>query len=113
MSPLSTTGRTRGEGEHDEMVQLNQIERLVQITEGPLDERLDLPRGAAAALHHEDWRRHAEIADALHEIEAGGLCTCQSSITGKTMSSRIRSNCACNSRMKASLAKLAVVSSYV
>src|SRR5262249_26955585 len=73
MSPLSTTGRTRAEGERDEMVQFNEIERLVQITEGPVDERLDLPRSAAAARHHEDWRRHAEIADALQEIEAGAL----------------------------------------
>src|SRR5262245_60396328 len=73
MSPLSTTGRTRAEGERDEMIEFTQIERLVQITEGPLDERLDLPRGAAAARHHEDRRRHAEIADALQEIEAGGL----------------------------------------
>src|SRR6185295_8944937 len=55
-------------------VQFTPNERLVQITEGPLDERLDLPRSAAiAARHHEDWRRHAEIADALQEIEAGGL----------------------------------------
>jgi hypothetical protein len=32
------------------------------------------PRSAAtAAGYHEDWRRHAEIADALQEIKAGGL----------------------------------------
>ena len=64
----------RAEGERDEMVQFTQIERLVQTTESPLDERLDLRRSAAiAARHHEDWRRHAEIADALQEIEARGL----------------------------------------
>jgi hypothetical protein len=72
--PFSTASRTRAEGERDEVVQFTPNERLVQITEGALDERLDLPRNAAiAARHHEDWRRHAEIADALQEIEAGGL----------------------------------------
>src|SRR6185503_10615966 len=70
----SSASRTRAEGERDEMVQFTPNERLVQITEGPLDERLDLPRSAAiAASHHEDWRRHAEIADALQEIEARSL----------------------------------------
>src|SRR5262245_32745330 len=72
--PPSTADRTRAECERHEMVQFTQIERLVQITEGPLDERLDLPRSAAiAARHHEDWRSHAEIADTLQEIETGGL----------------------------------------
>src|SRR5262245_53235818 len=56
------------------MVQFTPNERLVQITEGPVDETLNLPQVAAIpARHHEDWRRHAEIADALQEIEAGGL----------------------------------------
>src|SRR4029453_8594062 len=66
--PFSTASRTRAEGERDEVVQFTPNERLVQITEGALDERLDLPRRAAiAARHHEGWRRPAEIGGPLQQ----------------------------------------------
>src|SRR6267142_6899581 len=67
----STTSRPGAgpEGESDETIQFAQIERLVQITDGPRDQRVGL-LGVPAATHHEDRRVHAEVADALEQVEA-------------------------------------------
>src|SRR2546422_9332780 len=56
------------EGERDEAVQFAQFERLVQIAGRALDQRFGLP-GVPATTHHENWRLHAKVADALQEVE--------------------------------------------
>ena len=68
-APYSTTGRG-GEGAGDEMVQFAQIERLVQIAECPLDQRVGLLPTFPVSAHHEDRRFHARVADALQQVEA-------------------------------------------
>src|SRR2546425_5566509 len=65
------SGRRAGaEGESDELVQFAQVERLVQITDRALDQRLGLPPGVPTASHHEDWRRHAKVADVLQNVKS-------------------------------------------
>jgi hypothetical protein len=68
----STTRRTRAEpeGESDEAIQFTQVERLAQITDSPLDQHLGLPLGVPTATHYEDWRLHAEVTDALQQVDA-------------------------------------------
>src|SRR5262245_38935912 len=56
-------------GTSDETVQFAQIERLVQIAECPLDERVGLLPALVVSAHHEDWRIYAKIADALEQVE--------------------------------------------
>src|SRR2546422_4219899 len=69
---MSTASGTRAgpEGERDEMVQLTHIERLVQVASGSFDQRLGLLLGVPDGGHHEDWRLHAKVADALQQVEA-------------------------------------------
>jgi hypothetical protein len=64
----SATGRGR-DGAGDETVQFAQIERLVQIAECPLDQRVGLLPALVVSAHHEDRRIHAEVADALEQVE--------------------------------------------
>ena len=49
----------------DETVQFAQIERLVQIAECPLDQRVGLLPALVVSAHHEDRRIYAKVADAL------------------------------------------------
>src|SRR6266545_1144516 len=65
----SATDRGR-DGAGDETVQFTQIERLVQIAECPLDQRVGLLPALPVSAHHEDRRIHAKVADALQQVEA-------------------------------------------
>src|SRR6185503_3391959 len=65
---LSTASRTRANRESNGTVQVAYIERLVQIPDRPRHQRLGLP-GVPVTTHHEDWRFHAKVADALQQVE--------------------------------------------
>ena len=65
---VNRSGRGR-DGAGDETVQSAQIERLVQIAECPLDQRVGLLAALVVSAHHEGRRIHAKVADALEQVE--------------------------------------------
>jgi hypothetical protein len=68
LAPRSATGRGRYDAD-DETVEFAQIERLVQIAECSLDQRVGLLAALPVSAHHDDRRIRAKVVDALQQVD--------------------------------------------